>query len=156
MLTIINSDPLRRSFKMIIGLCEGYSPSHRIQHDMGEVESIVGAWLVRHEKLGNGYLPGQLDYRTQQYARDGIAITEPSAIYEGEVNPIYNGHATDPENVGTLTELADLLSNSLKQQRIYLCYRDQLFILENENLKRAAKRRQMAAKRRQRSASSAK
>lgn len=129
MLKIINTATVRRSFEMVIGLQEGYKGKKL--HSMELVEKLIGKWLVKQKRTGKPYIPGRLDYNTMLYVHDDL-IVEPVAIYKGEINPIYNFRLSDKAAIVALTELAQILADELKQTRIYLSYRDKLFILENK------------------------
>jgi hypothetical protein len=114
---------------MSIGLIEGYSGSKL--HTLQEAEQIVMDWLASQLASGKTYLPGRFDYNRMLYAHHVKAVAEETAVYEGEVSPLYNSKVSDKKVTATLIELATLLAKKLKQTRIYLTYRDEIFILED-------------------------
>jgi hypothetical protein len=129
MLKIINKDRRRRSFRMSIGLIEGYSGSKL--HTLQEAEQIIMDWSALQLASEKVYLPGRFDYNRMLYAHHNKAVAEETAVYEGEVSPLYNSKISDKKVTATLIELATLLAKKLKQTRIYLTYRDKIFILED-------------------------
>ena len=118
---------------MSIGLFEGYKNGK--EHTPQEVEHIILDWLKSQHSSGGVYLPGRFDYNTMLYAHHGKAIDEPLAVYEGEVSPLYNSKLSEAKITAALIELATLLSEKLKQTRIYLTYRDKILILEDTTKK---------------------
>ena len=54
------------------------------------------------------------------------------AIFTGEVIPLYAGQVADGEIEAMLNELAALLGAALKQERIYIAYRDQTWIVKRK------------------------
>jgi hypothetical protein len=118
---------------MSIGLIEGYRGGK--QHSLQEAERIIMDWLALQLASGKVYLPGRFDYNRMLYAHHGKAVTEETAVYEGEVSPLYNSKVSDKKVTATLIELADVLAKKLKQTRIYLTYRDKIIILEDPNKK---------------------
>lgn len=126
-LTVINPDRARRSFQIVIGLYEGYNEGKTYSAEEGQ--RVITAWLIAQKNAGKPYLPGQLIQGTMLYVHEG-PHAEPVLTYMGEVSPLYNSMLKDEEVIEALSELAGRLAEELKQVRVYLMYRDQIFILE--------------------------
>lgn len=133
MLKIINKDKRRRSFRMSIGLNEGYEGGKR--HTLQEAEQVIMDWLASQLALKKVYLPGRFDYNNMLYAHHSKDIAEPIAVYEGDVSPLYNSKVSDKKITATLIELANVLAKKLKQTWIYLTYRDEILVLEDPSKK---------------------
>ena len=114
---------------MTIGLSKGYKG--KMMYDMEEAEKIILDWLSEQQATGRPYIPGKLDYNTMLYTHHGKKSIEPVAIYKGELSPLYNSELPDALAIKALIELATLLAEKLRQTRIYLTYRDKIFILED-------------------------
>jgi hypothetical protein len=57
-------------------------------------------------------------------------VSEPIVLYEGDISPEYNSELTDAVILETLMNLAEIIAQELKQERIYLVYRDHNYILQ--------------------------
>ncbi len=58
---------------------------------------------------------------------------EPVAVYSGDVSPIYNIGMTDEEAMEYLILLAEKLATQFNQVRVYVSYRQTLYILQRED-----------------------
>jgi hypothetical protein len=128
---IVNREnQIARSFRLVIGLREGYEGG--ILHSTDEVVQAIGQWLAHQRQSGGIYLPGSVTLSTMVYARrsDNAVIHEPVALYDGEVSPEYNADKSDEQILTALQDLSGFLSRAFKQQRVYLRYRETLLILE--------------------------
>lgn len=131
MLTIVNKEnEIARSFQLTVGLIEGYTDGKL--HDQEEVGKIVAEWLLGQKRDNKPYLPGYITVGTiYYYGRESAKlITEPVALYGGDVSPEYNADLTDDEVISTLHELAEILAVKLNQVRIYLRYGGIIQILQ--------------------------
>ena len=54
-------------------------------------------------------------------------------MYSGEVSPLYNADLSDGEVEEILNDLAGELGRAFGQTRIYVAYRDKMWILQKEN-----------------------
>lgn len=131
MLIIINENQVARSFRLTVGLIEGYGKDGW-RHRPEEVGEIIADWLLSQRKAKRPYLPGSVTTGTMYYHNRESAqlIAEPVALYEGDVSPEYNAELSDGEVLTALQELADVLSGKLKQKRVYLRYNGSIQILE--------------------------
>ncbi len=124
---IINLNKVKRSFQITIGLREGYKNGKL--HTIKEVEKIIGKWLLEQKFANKPYLAGTITRSTVVYAHKTV-ITEPVAIYDGNVNPLYMQNFNDKKIVESLTEIVEILMKKLNQTRIYFSYLDQIYIAE--------------------------
>ena len=133
---VANSRGDRREFKITVGLREGYDPDGRV-YDVSEPTKIALHWMTERAAAGRPFLSGMVTRGEVAYAwrrEDGTAgrDREPVAIFTGEVIPLYAGHLKDEEVEAMLYELAALLGKALRQERIYIAYRDQTWIVKQK------------------------
>lgn len=122
---IINKDDqVRRSFRITLGLEEGYGKG--TLHTLEEVGTIVARWLDEQRSVNKPYLPGCITPTTIHYwGRSlGKPVAEPTVFYEGEVSPEHSGNLSDAEVIKTLQELCTLFAKNFRQSRVYFYYRD--------------------------------
>lgn len=134
MLKVVNTKNLvARAFRLTIGLQEGYS-GEGILHTPEEVGHIVAEWMRQQREMRGIYLPGSTTTSTITYWGRSAQkmMREPVVFYEGLVSPEYNAEVSDEDVTETLHQLAEVLSCQLRQERIYLHYREQVFILEQQ------------------------
>lgn len=130
------SDGFRRSFSISLGLIEGYGPKGKV-HDEFEVVEAAFAWMKARAAEGKPYLTGTVSVGTVVYAwPDGPGKagggSKSSVEFSGEVSPLYNTDLSDGEVVELLNELASILGVELGQNRIYVAYCDEVWILQRE------------------------
>jgi hypothetical protein len=125
----------RRSFRVTCGLREGYA-ERAITHTVGEFKEYLKVWMVDRGKGGMSYLTGTVIAGDVVYAwSDGgiyKADEEPAAVFQGEVSVLYNADLTDEEVTGLLNDLGAYLGNALNQYRVYISYRDETWVLQQE------------------------
>jgi len=124
---VINLDRVKCPFQITIGLREGYKNGKL--HTVKEVQKIIGEWLLEQKSADKPYLAGTITKSTVVYAHETV-ITEPVAIYDGNVNPLYRQNFNDKKIVESLTEIVEILMKKLKQTRIYFSYLDRIYIME--------------------------
>lgn len=132
--TVANSRGPRREFKITAGLREGYDPDGRV-YDLAEATKIALRWMTDRAGAGKPFLSGMFTRGEVAYAwrrEDGSVgrDREPVAIFTGEVIPLYAGGLDDDTVEGLLNELAGLLGAALKQERIYIAFRDRTWIVK--------------------------
>jgi hypothetical protein len=121
----------RRPFQITVGLEEGYGGG--VMHTVQEVEDLLGEWLELRMKKGEKTVsgpvyPGRLVYAWNTPAT-GIKINkEPLATIVGEVSPVYCSEYTDDEVKEVLRDLACYIGEKLKQTRMYVAYRDKIWV----------------------------
>lgn len=126
----------RRAFAVTIGLREGYGPT-AVTHTLKEVVQTVLEHLKARASGGQSYLTGTVTSGEVVYAwpeGEGKAGGghEPVAVYSGEVSPLYNTSTTDEEAKQILTDLASTVGSAMGQTRVYVAYRDEMFVLQEE------------------------
>ena len=125
----------RRSFQITVGLEEGYGTG--IKHTTKEVQDLIGEWLavrmaVNEKSLAGGVFSGTLIYAWNTPAT-GIKVTsEDIAVFSGEVSPVYCAHYTDDEVKEVLYNLASFIGIRLKQTRMYVAYKDEIQVYEDD------------------------
>jgi len=129
---------LRRPFQIYIGLVEGYGDNK--SHTKEDVLNLIGQWMKQRAGqnlpvLTGGLLLGAGDMiYLWNSAPTGIVVnTEKTLLFVGEVNPLYNEELSDSTVKTALSSLASFLGEELKQTRMYLCYREEMWILEEKN-----------------------
>ena len=127
---------LRRSFTLTVGLRQGYG-ENAVTHGVEEVVDLIVDHLKSRAATGQTYLTGTVVLGEVAYAwpeGEGKAggAHEPTALYQGEVSPLYNKDLSDDEVVVILTDLAQVLANALGQTRVYLAYRESAMIFQTE------------------------
>ncbi len=126
----------RREFKITVGLREGYDPEGRV-YDLSEATKIALSWMTERAASDRPFLSGMFTRGEVAYAwrrDDGTAgrDREPVAIFTGEVIPLYMGGLADETVEAMLNELAARLGEALRQERIYIAFRDHTWIVKRE------------------------
>lgn len=126
----------RREFKITVGLREGYDPDGRV-YDVSEATKIALNWMTERAASGQPFLSGMFTRGEVAYAwrrDDGTAgrDREPVAIFTGEVIPLYMGGLADAAVEAMLNELAARLGEALRQERIYIAFREHTWIVKRQ------------------------
>jgi len=126
----------RRSFAITVGLAEGYGAQAKV-HPVSEAIEAAMNWMKNKAANGQLFLTGTFTTCEVVYAwpeGEGKAGGghEPTAVFSGEVSPLYNAAMTDQEVVDILNDLAGHLGSTLGQTRVYVAYRDEIWILQAE------------------------
>lgn len=136
--TIKGSEGPRKSFQITAGLREGYGPTGKTHTMEAAVEAVLENLKAR-AAAGLPYLTGtvttgEVVYAWPEGAGKAGGGHEPVALYQGEVNPLYNRDLLDrPEAVREiLNALAAELGSALGQTRVYVAYDGDMWILEKE------------------------
>ena len=124
----------RRDFKVTVGLREGWDAEGRV-YDVSEAARVARAWMRRRVAAGLPALSGMFTRGEVTYAwprPDGSAGSdrEPVAIFSGEAVPAYLGHLDDAAVEAMLNELAAELGAALGQERLYVSFHGQTWILD--------------------------
>ena len=125
----------RRPFQITIGLEEGYGTG--IKHTALEVQNLIGLWITgrmeRGEKSVSGVLiPAPLVYAWNTPTTGIKVATEDVVMFVGDVSPVYCAHYTDDDVRALLYDLAAFLGGKLKQTRMYVAYRDEIQVYEDD------------------------
>ena len=129
----------RRSFSLTVGIRPGYLGGVHPKA-LEEGIGIAEAWMKERAVKGLPYLTGTIVRGDVVYAwpeGEGKAGsgTEPVAIFQGEVSPLYNKNLKDGDVVDLLVELASRFGNELEQTRVYMSYKDETLILQAHQTK---------------------
>jgi hypothetical protein len=118
----------RREFKITVALRAGYT-ADGVLFDVAQAVAVVERWIAERQKRGLPTLSGMMTRGEVIYAKDGIAMREPVAIFAGEVAPF----PTAPDDAAieaALNELGARLADGLQQEEISIAYRADLWIME--------------------------
>ncbi|HEU5114204.1 MAG TPA: hypothetical protein VFT82_00380 [Candidatus Paceibacterota bacterium] len=126
---------VRRSFQISIGLEEGYGSG--IRHTKREVEHLIGEWIKSRMEKGEKSVAGAVVPGTMIYAWNsplaGVLVNfEDLVFFVGDVSPLYCADYTDDEVKEVLRDLASFLGEALKQTRMYVAYRDEMAIYQDD------------------------
>jgi hypothetical protein len=124
----------RREFRITVGLREGWDVEGRV-FDVSEAVRTARAWMTRRVASGLPALSGMFTRGEVTYAwprPDGSAGSdrEPVAIFTGEAVHAYLGRLPDADIEDMLNDLAKELGAALGQERLYVSFRDQTWILD--------------------------
>jgi hypothetical protein len=124
----------RRDFRISVGLREGWDSEGRV-FDISEAVRTARAWMKRRVEAGRPALSGMFTRAEVTYAwprPDGTVGSdrEPVALFTGEAVHAYLGHLPDVEIEAMLNELAIELGVALGQERIYVAFSEQTWILD--------------------------
>jgi hypothetical protein len=124
----------RRDFRITVGLREGWDDEGRVYDVSGAVRT-ARSWMRRRVEAGLPALSGMFTRAEVTYAwprPDGTAGSgrEPVAVFTGEAVHAYLGHLPDPDIETMLNELAVELGVALGQERIYVAFCDDTWILD--------------------------
>lgn len=133
---VITSDSRKRSFSLTIGLKEGYE-IHNYVFAFEDVMEIISDWQRKKVENDLPYLTGTLLKAAILYAwknelGKGESGNEPVVLYQGEVSPIYHADLSDNEVISLLEDLASVLGTKLSQTRVYITYREEIWILQQQ------------------------
>jgi hypothetical protein len=133
---VVGSRGPRRDFKITWGLSEGYAPHTKI-HSVEEVISFVEEHLKTRAAKGMSYLTGSITTGVVVYAwPDGKGQAggghEPVVMYGGEVSHLYNSGLSDDVVRFLLDEMAIEIGRKLGQNRVYVAYRDEVWVFQKE------------------------
>ncbi len=126
----------RRDFRITVGLREGWDSDGRV-YDVSEAVRTARGWMRRRVEAGKPALSGMFARAEVTYAwpkGDGTVGSdrEPVAIFTGEAVHAYLGELPDEEIEAMLNELAIELGQALGQERIYVAFCGQTWILSCE------------------------
>jgi len=134
--TVSGSRGTRRSFTVTFGLQEGYGDAARL-HTVDEVVTLIESHLKDKAAAGQQYLTGtvtkgQVVYAWPEEGGKAGGGHEAQAAYSGEVSPLYNADLSDEEVEVILNDLASEIGAALGQTRVYVAYRGDIWILQQE------------------------
>jgi hypothetical protein len=124
---------VRRSYMITVALREGYS-RNAVTHKPDEAISVAHQWMKEREAAGKPFLTGSFAEETLVYtwkgARDGDDAPEPAIVFRGNISVAYNPDMTDEEAKNILNDLGARLGEALNQVRVYVAYRDEIWIIQ--------------------------
>lgn len=129
----------RREFRITVGLREGYDPEGRV-YDVSEATKIALNWMSARAASDQPFLSGMVTRGEVAYASkdaNGAVVRgrEPVAMFIGEAlapHPGGAGALEDREIEALLTELATLLGRGLRQEHVFVAYRDRTWVVQRK------------------------
>ncbi|HMR83705.1 MAG TPA: hypothetical protein PKE30_11255 [Niabella sp.] len=124
----------KRSYKITFDLKEGYAPESKV-HTLSEATETVIAWMSRRLKdslpVVSCFLQdGQLIFPSVgPYANQYPVTATPSVVLTGELSTMEDRKRTDQEIKDTLRNLALYIKQELRQQSVYIVFRDENFCI---------------------------
>jgi len=123
----------RRSFRITVALREGYEGG-AVVHEPSEAIQATHQWMKQRAEADQPYLTGSFAEETLVYTWKGATgqddAPEPAVVYQGEVSVAYNPDMPDDDIKELLNELGALLGVALHQTRVYIAYRDEVWIIQ--------------------------
>jgi hypothetical protein len=116
-----------RSYKITFGLQEGYAKNARI-HTMKFAAKVIQKWmtdrLMAKQPVVAGFLQGGTLLFSGVNGDESQVIVSPSAVFAGELSSPDDIERNNKEVKNTLESLALALKNGLKQESVFIVYRD--------------------------------
>lgn len=119
---------LKRGYKITFDLKEGYSKDGK-EHTLASAEHIIREWMQMRLQHGQPIVTGLLQGGTLFFPSagknaDNSVTVSHSAIFTGELSTAEDQDRDDEEVKKTLEALANAIKTQLKQQSVYIIYRD--------------------------------
>jgi len=130
---------VRRSFVITCGLKAGYGKT-ATTFVFEEAVNFILRWMKMKAANKKPFLTGSVTIGEVVYAwpsGEGTADggSEPVFKFEGEASPLYSDSMTDEQVSEILNDLAIRLGTAFHQTRVYVAYRDVVWILQDEKEK---------------------
>lgn len=117
-----------RDFRVTIGLQELYSENSKL-HSTDEVKKIIFNLIAEKTKYGYPCLSGAVSEAEIFYPDDEkLCRKEPVAFFEGEMDPLNQNDLSDEKVEDLLNEFADNIGIQLKQEHIYIRFKDKVWV----------------------------
>jgi hypothetical protein len=116
----------KKSYKITCGLKEGYAKSGKV-HTVKSAGNIIREWLAERLKSKQQLITGLLQEGILFFpaVNDQEAVTaSPCAIFTGERSTPQDVKRSNKEVKATLEDLAQTFKEKLKQESVYIIYRD--------------------------------
>jgi len=117
----------KKSYKITFALKEGYSPGGKV-HRISDAAKIIKEWMAVRLSAGqpvvSGLLQeGQLFFPAVEGSEELVTVSR-TAVYYGELSSPEELKRKNKEVNATLESLAARLKDGLKQESVFLIYRD--------------------------------
>ncbi|NVM67749.1 hypothetical protein FHW88_006078 [Mucilaginibacter sp. SG538B] len=113
----------KKSYKITFSLQEGYAPGAKI-HRISTAERIIKDWLAERLKKKKPVVTGLLQQGTLFFPANDAISASPTAIFTGELSEPKDMKRSNKEVKNTLRSLAALLKDRLKQESVFIVYRE--------------------------------
>jgi hypothetical protein len=117
----------KKSYKITFALKEGYSPNGKL-HSINEAAEIIESWMEQRlkndEPVVSGLLQEGLLFFPAPQNIDKIVTISPTGVYYGELSSPPELKRKNKEVKRTLESLAGTLKEALKQESVFIIYRD--------------------------------
>jgi len=117
----------KKSYKITFALKEGYSTRGKV-HPAGDAARAIRSWMEGRLAAGQPVLggllqEGQLFFPAVEGPKGAVTVS-PTAVYEGELSSPEEIRRKNKEVKDTLESLALRLKKELRQESVYIIYRD--------------------------------
>lgn len=117
----------KRSYKITFALKEGYSPKGKV-HELGDAAKVIRSWMEARLQTGEPVISGllqegQLFFPSAEGSKESVTVS-PTAVYYGELASPDELKRKTKEVKATLESLARHLKEALKQESVFIIYRD--------------------------------
>ena len=116
----------KRSYKITFDLKEGYAEKARV-HTIKFAGDIITKWmegqLKNNQPIVTGFLEEGILFFPKPDNEQKVIVT-PSAVFTGELSSPEDMKRTNKEVKQTLESLAQALKQGLKQESVFIIYRD--------------------------------
>ena len=117
----------KKSYKITFALKEGYSSRGKV-HPVSDAAKIIEDWMAGRLAEGQPVVSGLLQegqlFFPAVAGSNALVTVSLTAVYYGELSPPEELKRKNKEVKNTLESLAVLLKSGLKQQSVFLIYRD--------------------------------
>jgi hypothetical protein len=117
----------KKSYKITFALKEGYSPKGKV-HSIADAGKVIKRWMEQRLEAGQPVLggllqEGQLFFPAVKGHKAAVTVS-PTGVYYGELSSPEENKRRNKEVAATLGSLATQLKEELKQESVYIIYRD--------------------------------
>lgn len=118
----------KKSYKITFSLQEGYAPDAKI-HPISFAERLIKDWLTGRLRAKQPIVTGLLQQGTLFFPANGAISASPTAIFTGELSEPCDMKRSNKEVKATLESLATVLKDGLKQESVFIVYREKNWCL---------------------------
>ncbi|SDF28968.1 hypothetical protein SAMN05216464_115131 [Mucilaginibacter pineti] len=117
----------KKSYKITFALKEGYSPKGKV-YDLDDAVKVIRCWMEKRLKDNKPVLSGllqegQLFFPAPESSKETVTVSS-TAVYCGELSSTAELKRKNKEIRSTLESLAGELKAALRQESVFIIYRD--------------------------------
>ncbi|QHS56855.1 hypothetical protein GWR56_15365 [Mucilaginibacter sp. 14171R-50] len=117
----------KKSYKITFSLQEGYKPGAKV-HRINFAARIIKEWMTERladkQPVVSGLLQAGTLFFPAKDTANGMVTVSPTAIFTGELSSPEDISRKNKEVKQTLESLAMVLKEGLKQESVFIVYRD--------------------------------